>query len=185
MEQPISVKFTYTPENSLRVAKFIRNQSFIYRNDVWLTSGLVFVSFIVAIILMADSIRAINVLGALAFSAIPAAAVGIAVFLLRKALNPWLMKRTIKKHFEASPSSNKEFLITFSDEGISSESELASNFTKWQAVVKVVESQSDILFYYGNKPTWFLPKSAIESPDDLVLLNALLQKSVNENTILS
>ena len=184
MEQSISVKVTYTPEDSLRIAKLLRNQSFIYRNDVWLTSGIVFVAFIVAIVLMADNISAINILGALTFGAVPAIVVGIAVFVLHKVLNPWLMQRTIKKEFESSTTANTEVLITFSGEGFSSESELTSSFTKWPAIAKVVESNSDILFYSGNTLTWFLPKSAFESLDDLTSLRFLLQRYVIKNTLL-
>lgn len=181
MDQSIRVKVTYTPEDSLRVAKFIRNQSFLYRNDVWLTSGFVFVAFIVAIVMMADDITAINILGAFAFSAIPAIAVGIAVLALHKAVNPWLMRRTIMKGFDSSPTANKETHLTFSGEGVGAESELTSSFTKWPVISKVIESDSDFLFYSGNNLYWFVPKSAFSSADDLDLLKGLLRQSLNEN----
>lgn len=185
MERSISVKVTYTPQDSLRVAQFIRDQSFVYRNDVWLTSGFVFIACIVAIVLMANDTSTINIIGVLAFSAIAAIAVGIGVFVLHKVLNPWWMRRTIKKNFQSSTTASEEVQITFSDKGVNSQTELTSSFTKWPAIVKIVESKSDILFYGGNTITWFLPKSTFESPDDLASLKVLLQDYVNKNVMLS
>ena len=181
MEQPISVRFSYTPDDSLRVAKFIKNQSFIYRNDVWLTSGIVFVGFIVLIVLMADDVSAIRIIGATVFSALPATAVGIAVFVLHRVLNPWLMRRTITKAFDSAPTAGIETQMTFSGDGIKAESELASSHIKWPSFVKVFETNSDILFYSGNSVSFFLPKSAFESIDDLDTLKLLLRHSLNEN----
>ncbi len=181
MERQISSRLTFTPDDSIRVAKFLRNQSFIFRHDVLLTSGIVFVSFIVAIVLMADDTRAINIVGAAVFSSVPAISVGLVVLSLRQVFYPWFMRRTIIKYFESSPIINKETQFTFSVEGISVQNELAQSFSKWPAIVSVVESKSDILFYFGHTIGWFIPKSAFESVDDLVSLRDLLRRSLTTN----
>lgn len=184
MEQSVSVKFTYTPNDSLRVAKFIRNQSFIYRNDVLLTSGIVFVAFIVLIVVMADDVSALRILGATLFSALPALAVGITVFVMHRVLNPWLMRRTITKAFDSAPTAGIETHFTFSSNGVKAESDLISSFTKWPSIVKVHETDTDLLFYHGNNVSWFLPKPALGSVDDLDSIRLLLRKSLGENAIL-
>ena len=184
MELPVSVKFSYTPDDSLRVAKFIRNQSFLYRNDVVLTSGIVFVAFIILIVLMADDVSALRILGATVFSSIPAIAVGIMVFVMHRVLNPWLMRRTIAKAFNSAPTAGIETQFTFLDDGFKAESELASSFTKWPSIIKVHETDTDLLFYYGHNVLWFLPKSAFNSINDLDSVRILLRRSLKENAIL-
>ena len=180
MAHTISVNVTCTPGDSLRVAKFLKNQEFLYRNDVLLTSGFVFVVFIVVIVLMADDFSALRIIGAMVFSVVPASVVGIAVFILHKVVNPWLMRRAIAKHFDLSPSACDESLVIFSDDGISVESSLSSSFAKWTALAKVVETDSDVLFYYGPKVSWFVPKSHFATYDDLVSVRQLIQRSLNE-----
>ena len=184
MERLVSVKLTYTPDDSLRVARYIRNQSFVYRNDIFLTSGLVFVSFIILIVVMADDISALRVVGAAVFSAIPAIMTGIAVFVLHRLLTPWLMRRTIVQYFEASPTANEETLLKFSDEGICIKSDLVSSNIRWPAIVRVLESSTDILIYNGRKLGWFIPKSALASDDDLVLLRCQLKGSLKDSASL-
>jgi hypothetical protein len=180
MAHMIAVKVTYTPDDSLRVAKFLRNQEFIYRNDVFLTAGFVFVAFIALIVIMADDFSSIRILGAAIFSAIPAAAVGAAVFILHKVVNPCLMRRTIAKYFDSSPSAGEECTLSLSEEGINAESALSSSFTKWPALAKVVESDSDILFYCGYKMSWFIPKSVFVAQNELDPVKELLRQSLGE-----
>lgn len=184
MVRSVSVKLKYTPDDSLRVAKYIRNQSFVYRNDILLTSGFVFVAFIILIVLMADDFSTFRIVGALVFSLIPAAAVAAAVFILHRALNPWLMRRTIVKYFESSPIAKEEIVVTFSDEGVATESDLTSSRNSWQSFIKVEESAEDILFYCGHKLSWFLPKSAFGSDNDLTSLRSLLRRSLKDRVYL-
>ncbi len=180
MQRIVSTRLTYTTDDSLRVAKHIRNQSFVYRNDVWLTSGFVFVAFIVVIVLMANDISAIRILGATIFSAVPAILVGGAVFVLRGLVQPWLMSRTIAKFFESSPTASEEKKVMFSDDGILTESDLMSNKVKWPAIGKIEETASDILMYNGKTLTGFLPKRVLTT-EQLDGIRELAIKHLGEN----
>ncbi len=180
MTESVSAKLLFAPDDSLRVAQFIRNQSFIYKNDAILTSGLVFFSFIIAVVLMADDVGLLRIFGAMVFSAIPAIVAGIAVLGVHRFFNPWLMKRTITKYFASSPIANEETLMTFSDEGIFFESASVTSKSKWTAITKIKETKTDILFYSGLALTFFLPKRSIESVEILQKLRRLIREAVEE-----
>jgi hypothetical protein len=184
MTDAILVNFTATQEDSFRVAKFLRNDEFLYRHDVLLTSGIVFVAFVVIILLMADDVGAIRIIGASIFSIIPAILAGAGVFILHRLINPWLTRRTIAKYFEKTPLAGKEAFYVFSADGISVESDLSSTHFKWPSLFMAVETDSDILFYFGPKLSWFIPKSAFANQDDVVSLKLLLQQSLEKRAIL-
>ncbi len=162
------------------MAKFVQNQSFIYRHDVLLTTGIVFVAFALLIVLMANDLPQINILGVLLFSVIPAIIVGGVVFLMHGPIGSWLVKRRMTRFFKASPIMNEERLIEFSSEGIKSEGDLSSSFLKWGGVTRVIESDTDLMFYTGKeKFGWYVPKSAFESNDELDSVKSLLYQRVN------
>lgn len=176
MSQSVKIQLTYTPDDSTRVAKLLRNESFIYRNDAWLTAVFVFVAFIVIILFISDDVSSVGLLGAIVFSAIPAVMAGIAVLVLHKALNPWLMRRTINKYFESSPTAGEETSITFSAAGIETKTDLTSSFTKWPAITKVTEYESDILFYSGRSLLISVPNNSAMTLEQTRLLKAMLVK---------
>ncbi|MEO7674787.1 MAG: YcxB family protein [Pyrinomonadaceae bacterium] len=180
MERIVSVKLTYTPDDSFRVAKYIRNQSFIYRNDVWLTSGFVFIAFIVLIALMTDDISELRILGATVFSAVPAILVGVAVFVLHRLVQPWFMRRAIANLFRSVPTASEEKKVTFSDEGISTESDLMSNHVKWPTIGRITESASDILMFNGKMLSGFLPKTSLTA-EELDIIRELSRRNLGEN----
>lgn len=180
MDESVSVKLLFTPDDSLRIAQFIRNQSFLYRYDAFLTAGVVFFAFIIAIVLMADDAGTLRILGATVFSAIPAIVVGLAVFGLHKLVNPWLMRRSIAKHFKASPTAKEQTTMTFSDNGIHFESTFESGTSKWTVITKVKETNTDFLFYSGKSLLYFLPKRSLESAERLQKLRVVIDKTVGE-----
>ena len=134
MEQPVSLKLKYTVDDPIRVARFVQRQSFIFRHDAILVAGIVFLAFALIIILMADNLAEINILGLVAFSAVPAIILGLSVYLLHRFFNPWLAKRRVTKYFESSPIMNDEKQIEFSNEGIRLTGNLSSSFVKWEAI---------------------------------------------------
>ncbi len=184
MDKLVKLKFTYTPEDTLRVARFLSNRSFIYRNDAWLTGGIVFIVFIFVILLMANDISEVRIVATVIFSAIPATVVAIAVFALHKFLQPWTMRRTIAKNFASSPTASEEASIVISELGIETKTPLSSSFIKWPAITQVSESDSDVLFYNGSSLNFFLPKEHFCSAEELQIFNTLLFEMLGEKASL-
>lgn len=181
MERPVSIKVKYTVDDPVRVVKFVRNQSFIYRYDAVLTASIVFVLFTVIIISMADDLVELNILGLVVFSSIPAILVGLVVHFLHRILFPLLARRRVKKYFDSSPIINDETLVEFSNEGIKTTGNLSSSFVKWGAITKVVESETDLMFYTGNESLpWYIPKTALVSDRALNSVKSCLRQNLVE-----
>jgi hypothetical protein len=179
MNLPISVRVKYTLDGPLRVAKFVQNERFVYRHDVILTAGIVFFGFALLIAWMANDLPQLNILGVLLFSAIPAFVVGLCVYLMHGPLGSWLAKRRAKKHFKSSPIMNDDLLFEFSNEGIRSSGNLSSSFLKWEAFTKVVESETDLMFYTANERYLsYVPKRAFGSNDDLHSVKKFLHETL-------
>lgn len=185
MEKPISVKVKFCIEDPIRVARFHQNQSFIFRYDAALTGSIVFLGFAVAIVGMANDLHEINVLGLALFSAIPATIAALAVCVLRGLISPWLARRRVTKYFKSSPLMNDESVIEFSERGIKSTGNLSSSFVKWEAVVKAVESKTDLMFYTSASfPGLYIAKNAFNSDADLDSVKALLRQTLDEKALL-
>lgn len=185
MKKPVSVKLKFSIDDIIRVVHFHQNQSFIFRYDVAITGSMVFLAFATAIVVMANDFNEINVLSSIIFSAIPAIAVAISVYFLHKLLYPWLAKRRVTKYFKSSPIMHDEILVEFLDEGIKSTGKLSSSLVAWGAIVKAVESKTDLIFYTG--PAWpglHIAKKAFDSDEDLDSVKVLLQQTLNEKAVL-
>lgn len=185
MEKPVSVKVKYIVDDTIRVVRFHQNQSFIFRYDAAITGSFIFLAFAIAIVVMANDFDEINVLSLIIFSAIPAVAVTISVYLLHKLLYPWFAKRRVTKYFKSSPIMNDEILVEFLDEGIKSTGKLSSSLVTWGAIVKAVESNTDLIFYTG--PAWpglHIAKKAFDSDEDLDSVKVLLHQTLNEKAVL-
>lgn len=185
MEKVVSVKIKYSVDDTIRVVRFHQNQSFIFHYDVAITGSIVFLAFVIGIVVMANDFNEINVLSSIIFSAIPATAVAISVYLLHKFLFPWLAKRRVTKYFKSSPIMHDEILVEFFDEGIKSTGKLSSSLVAWGAIVKAVESKTDLIFYTG--PGWpglHVAKKAFDSDEDLDSVKVLLQQTLNGKAIL-
>jgi len=182
MDQPISLKIKYTIDDPIRVARFVKNQSFIYRHDAILTTVLVFLFFAFLVFSISNSLSEINILGLVVFSVIPAIIVGTTVYLLHGPVGLWLAKRRVTKFFESSPLINDEKTIEFSQDGIKNTGNLSSSFIKWEAITKAIESDTDLMFYTGNeKFGWYIPKNAFKCDKDLSSIRILLRQTLNEN----
>lgn len=181
MEDPISISLTYTIDDPLRVAKFIQNQGFIYKYDVHLSVALVFLGFVGLILLMTDDVSRINILGTIVFSAIPAATVGVAVYMLHGPIGSWLAKRRVAKYFDSSPIVNQERTVEFSNEGIRTTGNFSSSFVRWDGIVRATETETDFIFFIGNEKFGsYIPKRAFNSPNDLTLVQNLIRRSLPE-----
>ena len=185
MNLPISARVKYTVEDPLRVAKHVQNERFVYRHDVTLTAGIVFFGFAMLIIWMANDLPQVNLPAVLVFSAIPAIIVGLCVYLMHGPIGSRLAKRRVTKYFGFSPLMNEELLFEFSNEGMKSSGNLSSSTLKWEAFTKVVESDSDLMFYIANEryPS-YVPKSAFASSDDIHSVKELLRKTLSDKAIL-
>jgi hypothetical protein len=182
MDQPISLKIKYTIDDPIRVARFVKNQSFIYRHDAILTTVLVFLFFAFLVFALSNSLSEINVLGLIVFSIIPAIVVGVTVYLMHGPVGLWLAKRRVTKYFESSPMVNDEKTIEFSSDGIKSTGNLSSSFMKWEAITRAIESETDLMFYTGNeKFGWYIPKNAFDSDKDIISVKTLLRQNLSEN----
>ncbi len=185
MRKAVSVKIQYSVDDTIRVVRFHQNQSFLFRYDVAITGSIVFLAFAVAIVALANDFNEINVLGLIIFSAIPSIAVAIIVYLLHKLLYPWLAKRRVTKYFKSSPIMNGEFLVEFLDEGIKSTGKLSSSVVAWEAIVKAVESKTDLIFYTGTGwPGLYVAKKAFDSDKDIDSVKVLLEQTLKERAVL-
>ena len=182
---PISVKIQFSVDDAMRVVRFHQNQNFIFRYDVVITGSIVFLAFAIAIIALANDLNEINILGLILFSAIPAITVSVIVYFLHKILYPWLGKRRATKYFKSSPIMHDEILVEFLDEGIRSTGGLSSSLVLWGAFVKVVESQTDFMFYTGTGwPGLYIAKKAFNSDKEIDSVKVLLEQRLKEKAVL-
>jgi hypothetical protein len=179
MEQVVSLRYKYSIEDPIRVAQFINNQGFIYRHDVVITSGMVFLAFVTLIVLMANSFSEINLLGTFIFSSIPAVLVGVLVHLVHGPIGYFFARRRVLKFFKSSSLAREESLIEFSGEGIKTTNDLASSFVDWKAIAKVNESEHDLIMNTGNeKYGWYIPKRAFVSESDLSTVKNMIREAL-------
>ncbi len=90
-------------------------------------------------------------------------------------------ERRVTRYFASSPLMNDEKLVEFSSEGIKTSGDLSSTFLKWAAITRAVESEMDLIVHTGNeKFGWFIPKTAFETNDDLIMARNILRKELNE-----
>lgn len=180
MTQLISTSLKYTVDDAVRIGLYIRDQKFINRHDAILTACIIFSATALTIILMANDISEIRALPLVVISLIPALIVGVLVYLLHGFISPWLGKRVAAKYFKSSPILNEVVKIDFSEEGITSVSELKSDFVKWGAFIKVTESNTDFLLYTGRYLSGFVPKRSFDSDEKIAALRTLIKDTLRE-----
>lgn len=168
MLQPIVVEVRYTVEDAVRAARFIQNRSFLYRHDALVTAGLVFIAFLLLIVLMANELTVWVFVAGSIWSVIPAVLVGLTVWLMHGPIGAVLARRRVKKYFSKSPLIREPVRIEFSDEQIATSTSLSSTVLKWDAIISILISPTDFIFYTGNeKFGWAVPKRAFSTPMDL------------------
>lgn len=64
--------------------------------------------------------------------------------------------------------------ITFDETGLSGSTYLGGGTTKWAGFIEVVETDTDFHFFTSPKFTYFVPKSAFESEEDIERLRHLV-----------
>jgi len=186
MDETISFRTKVTVDDALIVGKFLRNQSWLYRYDIVLTSSIVFFAFWLAIVVMSDEVSAINAIGATVFSAIPAVLVTILIALYHRLIIPVLTRRRVKKIFKSVPAADEEMLITLSKEGVEMKGELSSGILKWDGVTKVVESESHLLFYSSSAPPFlYFRLSELDSDNSRDSLKRLVRNKLGDRAYMS
>jgi hypothetical protein len=94
---------------------------------------------------------------------------------------PMLARRRVKNIFRSSPAANEEVLVSLSSEGIEMKGNLSSGSIKWDAVIKVVESESHLLFYSSaSLPFLYFRLSELDSDGHRNSLRQLIRHKLGE-----
>jgi hypothetical protein len=90
------------------------------------------------------------------------------------------MRLTIGARLRGNPSATARHTYEFSDQGVRVAHDFGQSELKWPAVVRVVETRDDLLFYTGKQVFFFLAKHAVERPDDLRKLREIIRSQVGD-----
>jgi hypothetical protein len=90
----------------------------------------------------------------------------------------FIQRLNIGRQVKSVPGSDDVYTFTFSEEGITISGSLRSANLKWEAIVKVRESESDFLFYTTKRFAQFLPKRAFRQNEEMKELRVLLGRQL-------
>jgi hypothetical protein len=101
--------------------------------------------------------------------------VPVAIFLLIFVVGRLIDRQRIRNQVTRTPSARGYHKYIFSDSGIRISSDLSDTEMKWEALVKVIESDEDIFFYQSPAFARFLPKRSLTGESQLSQLRDLMR----------
>ncbi|HEV3446903.1 MAG TPA: YcxB family protein, partial [Gemmataceae bacterium] len=88
---------------------------------------------------------------------------------------PWLVRWNVRNAIRNDPSAQHETTLIFSPNGISSRNAVAQADLTWDAIVQVLETKSDFIFFCSKQSAVVLPKATIPAPEQCRRLRSLVR----------
>jgi hypothetical protein len=107
----------------------------------------------------------------LLLSTVPCA---IALPLTMFVLVPLAIRRGVRRTYRSNPNVQRETTYQFTPQSIVSSNAVSRSEVKWEALVEVLETKKDFLFFLSKQSAYAIPKTAIPSPDDRRRLRRLV-----------
>jgi len=155
MDEKISIRIKYSPEDYIRVWTHVESQKFEHKRGL-IVCPVIFLSILAfAAYQFAD--RQIFFIGM-----IPAIVAGIIFYFIYRMLLSVYMKRGAGRQIKSAPEIHEENIV-FSDEGIERTNNAGKQTTYWEAYFAATESETDFFFYVDEEFSEFIPKRVFES----------------------
>ena len=179
MLEAVTLNLQLKTDDYVRVLRFMQSQKLIVRYGPLIAFGVLFLVIFGFIFLLSED-RLVSIPASLLVSFFPAAIAAGSVYLVDRYVSLPFLKFSIRRQLKSNPLFDKEILVTFDDEGISSETSQSSTSIKWDGFIRAVETQTDFLFYTSNKFSNFVPKDAFVSPSDLNFVGCLARSKLGD-----
>lgn len=79
-----------------------------------------------------------------------------------------------RRAYQSNPAAQREMIYQFGRQGIASSNGLMHGEVTWEAIVEVLETKKDFLFFVSKQSVYLVPKAAIPSPDERQRLRRLV-----------
>lgn len=99
-------------------------------------------------------------------------------------LLPWTLRRAARRNYRSSPAARQPTTYRISADGITTSGALTASEVGWDAVVDVLETRSDFLFYLSSQAAIVIPKSALPTSEELQHLRQIIEASPCEKVTL-
>jgi len=167
----------------VRVLRFMQNQRFVVRQLPAIAAVSVFLVFFLIMLVLGQDAPSFSFSRSILIAAAIASIVGALIVFARKVIDPLILRRTISKQFKSSPVLQAEYQMKIDGEGLHADSELGSTTTKWQAIIRFVENETDFLFYTSKQFSLFVPKNVFDSDEQVDQFRSLAKRGLGERAI--
>ncbi|NNE99452.1 MAG: YcxB family protein [Pyrinomonadaceae bacterium] len=165
MNEKLEIEIQYTVEDYTRANEFILNQTFFFKYVHYFVGIPVLLIVLVLIpylggkfsdgISFGRDILPILIAGGIVLALLP-----FIMRLVSRLPNPG-MKLIISSQYKSSPLLQEKQFVTFEDEGIRAKTSLSEGLTKWEAILKIIETEKDFFFFISNRSALFIPKNEL------------------------
>jgi hypothetical protein len=87
---------------------------------------------------------------------------------------PLLIWWSVRRAYRNNPAAQQETILRFTPQGIASSNAIASSEFTWDALIEVLETKKDFLFFPSKQAVFPVPKAAIPSPEEQQRLRRLV-----------
>jgi hypothetical protein len=97
---------------------------------------------------------------------------------------PRLFRRAYRNAYWNNPNVQYETTYRFTRRGIASSNAVSRSEATWKAILAVLETDEDFIFYISKQTALQLPKTAIPSPEQQRLLRRIVMDGVGDRATL-
>jgi len=156
MNEKVEVNIRYSVDDYVRGCSFTQNRSSLfYKYEFFVIGFMSFVGFVIFHLIFTKTENEWNtsdftklIIGLM---------IAIPVGYLFKDFH-FLTEYSLKKQYESSPLLREESRISFSTNGIETESASLTNKISWSAITEFEDTEEDFFFFFSPKAALFIPK---------------------------
>jgi len=179
MSESVEARFTYTSDDFVRHAEFMRSRNFIAKYAVFIAFSILGCILLFFYLLNpAKFTTAFNKPQNILVFVIPILLL-TAWWFLRNKLPRFFLKRSIEKQINSTPALQVPQFVSFDEEGLYATNQFGSGQTKWEAIIETVETEEDFFFFTTNKFAQFVPKRFF-SAEQLKQIKKLAKTNLGE-----
>lgn len=187
MDDSIIVKLVYLPQDFARASSFFQQTIYLRKHWIILCPIVVFFGIIALIFSMSYKSDDLNIFAIIILALIPSVIIFLVVLLLDKntkwmakhdKISPWVMSKSVAKHYEHYPQLEEAVSIIFSDEGIKYAFASLTEKYNWFSFSKAIESKDDIFLFFTNTDFVFFPKRALISQNQESELKKIIKQNL-------
>lgn len=109
-------------------------------------------------------------------------ACNLAYFLSRPLFRLYL-KSVCKRVYKKNKDIGRPAIVTINDSGIETVGEGTKSFVTWSRIIKTIENEEAYYLFYAKTAAFFVPKRYLESMEETVFLQNLIEKKIDAKSI--